>query len=65
MNKFGMGTAPSGEVPHRTDEAEAERRLSPLKYLLKELTFNENESYFYYWVALVSLAYVYNLLVSD
>jgi hypothetical protein len=30
---------------------------------LRGLVFDANENYFYHWIALISTAYVYNLLV--
>ena len=43
----------------------AEYRRGRLRFLAKRLVIDANETYFYYWTAIVSLAYVYNLVVRS
>uniref|UniRef100_A0AC34QSX1 Cyclic nucleotide-binding domain-containing protein n=1 Tax=Panagrolaimus sp. JU765 TaxID=591449 RepID=A0AC34QSX1_9BILA len=50
----------------KTFENDAEReefRKNKLKYIWNKLVIDSNANYFYYWVTIVSLAYVYNLVV--
>ncbi|CAD5221594.1 unnamed protein product [Bursaphelenchus xylophilus] len=57
MEKIGLG-AMVGKGPEV-----GEYTKGRLKYISKSLVFDANEGYYYYWVAVVSVAYVYNLIV--
>ncbi|KAH7731230.1 CBN-TAX-4 protein [Aphelenchoides avenae] len=57
FQKFGIG--PSTADTNEYDEFSKGR----LKYIWNKLVVDANASYFYYWIAIVSCAYVYNLLV--
>lgn len=68
MSKFGMsGTGiqigqAATAAPEATD-AERGGAGARLRRAWRQLVFDANDSYFYRWNALVSTAYVYNLLV--
>lgn len=47
-----------------TNEERDEFERGRMKYMHNKLVVDANESYFYYWSAAVSIAYVYNLIVS-
>uniref|UniRef100_A0AC35GUI9 Cyclic nucleotide-binding domain-containing protein n=1 Tax=Panagrolaimus sp. PS1159 TaxID=55785 RepID=A0AC35GUI9_9BILA len=56
LKKFGLSTL------IQADDHE-EYKKNKLKYILNKLVFDSNAGYFYYWLAIVSMAYVYNLIV--
>jgi hypothetical protein len=60
---FWQKTGFSTIIPNNEERNEFKRK--PLKYLREKLILDKNEGYFYYWVSLVSLVYVYNLIVSS
>lgn len=53
----------SNIIPSSEEKEEFKRH--PLKYLYEKLVVDSNEAYFYYWCAIVSIVYVYNLIVSS
>ncbi|KAE9553379.1 hypothetical protein FO519_003389 [Halicephalobus sp. NKZ332] len=57
LNKVGL----SGVV--ESDEEKELFKKNKIKYILNHLVIDSNANYFYYWVALVSVAFVYNLVI--
>jgi hypothetical protein len=57
LNKFGLGE-------RIINESDAEEwRKGKLKYIWNKLVIDTNQNYFYTWLAIISTAYVYNLIV--
>lgn len=46
-----------------TDEERELFKKNKIKYIINHLVIDSNANYFYYWVATVSIAFVYNLVV--
>lgn len=57
MKKLGF----SGLI--ETNEERELFRKNKIKYIVNNLVIDSNANYFYYWVAIVSVAFVYNLVV--
>lgn len=57
LTKFGLGE-------RIISESETEEwRKGRLKYIWNKLVIDTNQNYFYTWLAIISTAYVYNLIV--